>query len=145
MTRSDIQFGYIKAFLFLSFSGSTAPLHLCAGPQRTLASQMVCAVRAVIATSMGSSITGPFVDISVTAEPISPPSPPMRSCRPQKVPLKTWILAFYLIGFATTGICSLDLYRQLGITYDTAQLLHNKTTKVQHEPLDGAMGFWRLT
>lgn len=43
------------------------------------------------------------------------------------------------------GICSLDLDRQLGITYDTAQLLHNKTTKVQHEPLDGAMGFWRLT
>ena len=61
------------------------------------------------------------------------------------MPLKTWILAVCPIGLAMPGICSLDLDRQLGITYDTAQLLHNKTTKVHYESLDGAMGFWRLT
>ncbi len=43
-----------------------------------------------------------------------------------KLPLTAWLLAFYLIGQAKTGISSLKLCRHLGINYATAWLLHNK-------------------
>lgn len=61
-----------------------------------------------------------------------------RSCRHQtsltagslmehtKLPLTTWFLAIYLISQAKTGLSSLALKRQLGVSYPTAWLMHQK-------------------
>jgi len=43
-----------------------------------------------------------------------------------KLPLTTWLLAIYLISQAKTGLSSLALMRQLGVSYPTAWLLHHK-------------------
>ena len=40
-----------------------------------------------------------------------------------KLPLTTWFLAIYFIGQAKTGVSSLALKRQLGISYPTAWLI----------------------
>lgn len=43
-----------------------------------------------------------------------------------KLPLTTWFLAIYLISQAKTGLSSLALKRQLGVSYPTAWLMHQK-------------------
>ncbi len=43
-----------------------------------------------------------------------------------KLPLTTWFLAIYLISQAKTGLSSLALMRQLGVSYPTAWLMHQK-------------------
>lgn len=43
-----------------------------------------------------------------------------------KLPLTTWFLAIYLISQAKTGLSSLALKRQLGVSYPTAWLLQQK-------------------
>lgn len=43
-----------------------------------------------------------------------------------KLPLTTWFLAIHLISQAKTGISSLALKRDLGVSYPTAWLLHHK-------------------
>jgi hypothetical protein len=47
-----------------------------------------------------------------------------------KLPLRTWILAFYLVCQAKTGLSSLALMRHLGVTYRTARLLQQKIRSV---------------
>ena len=46
-----------------------------------------------------------------------------------KLPLTVWFLAIYLISQAKTGISSLALKRQLGVSYPTAWLLHQKINR----------------
>ena len=46
-----------------------------------------------------------------------------------KLPLTTWFLAIYLISQAKTGLSSLALKRQLGVSYPTAWLLHHKINR----------------
>jgi transposase-like protein len=43
-----------------------------------------------------------------------------------KLPLKIWFLAMYLISQAKTGLSALSLKRQVGVSYRTAWLLHQK-------------------
>jgi transposase-like protein len=43
-----------------------------------------------------------------------------------KLPLTTWFLAVYLVSQAKTGLSSLALKRQLGVSYPTAWLIHHK-------------------
>lgn len=43
-----------------------------------------------------------------------------------KLPLTTWFLAIYLISQAKTGLSALALKRQLGVSYPTAWLLHQR-------------------
>ena len=43
-----------------------------------------------------------------------------------KLPLTTWFLAIYLISQAKTGLSALAMKRQLGVSYPTAWLLHQK-------------------
>lgn len=43
-----------------------------------------------------------------------------------KLPLSTWFLAIYLISQAKTGLSALALKRQLGVSYPTAWLLHQR-------------------
>jgi transposase-like protein len=43
-----------------------------------------------------------------------------------KLPLTVWFLAIYLISQAKTGLSSLALMRQLGVSYPTAWLMHHK-------------------
>jgi transposase-like protein len=43
-----------------------------------------------------------------------------------KLPLRTWFLAIYLISQAKTGVSSLTLKRQLGVSYPTAWLVYHK-------------------
>jgi transposase-like protein len=50
-----------------------------------------------------------------------------------KLPLTIWFLAFYLIGQAKTSISSLHLSRQLGVTYNTAWMLHSKIMHAMSE------------
>ena len=50
-----------------------------------------------------------------------------------KLPLTTWFLAIYLISQAKTGLSSLALKRQLGVSYPTAWLLHQKINRVMAE------------
>jgi hypothetical protein len=47
-----------------------------------------------------------------------------------KLPLTTWFLAIYLISQAKTGLSSLALRRQLGVSYPTAWLIHHKLMQV---------------
>lgn len=61
-----------------------------------------------------------------------------------KLPLTTWFLAIYLISQAKTGISSLALMRQLGVSHPTAWLLHHKINRAMasHDDalrLDGAV------
>jgi len=46
-----------------------------------------------------------------------------------KLPLTTWFLAIYLIGQAKTGLSALALKRQLGVSYPTAWLMHQKINR----------------
>jgi len=50
-----------------------------------------------------------------------------------KLPLTTWFLAIYLISQAKTGLSSLALMRQLGVSYPTAWLMHQKITAAMAE------------
>jgi hypothetical protein len=43
-----------------------------------------------------------------------------------KLPLRIWFLAIYLVSQAKTGLSSLALRRQLGVSYPTAWLVHHK-------------------
>jgi transposase-like protein len=43
-----------------------------------------------------------------------------------KLPLTTWFLAIYLVSQAKTGLSALALRRQLGVSYPTAWLIHQK-------------------
>ncbi len=47
-----------------------------------------------------------------------------------KLPLTTWYLAIYLISQAKTGLSTLALGRQLGVSYPTAWLIHHKLMQV---------------
>jgi transposase-like protein len=46
-----------------------------------------------------------------------------------KLPLTTWFLAIHLISQAKTGISALALKRDLGVSYPTAWLLHQKINR----------------
>jgi transposase-like protein len=46
-----------------------------------------------------------------------------------KLPLTTWFLAIYLISQAKTGLSALALKRQIGVSYTTAWLLHQKINR----------------
>jgi len=46
-----------------------------------------------------------------------------------KLPLSTWFLAIYLISQAKTGLSALALKRQLGVSYPTAWLMHQKLNR----------------
>jgi hypothetical protein len=50
-----------------------------------------------------------------------------------KLPLTTWFLAIYLISQAKTGLSSLSLKRQLGVSYPTAWLVHHKLMQAMTE------------
>lgn len=50
-----------------------------------------------------------------------------------KLPLTVWFLAVYLISQAKTGLSSLALKRQLGVSYPTAWLLHQKINRAMAE------------
>ena len=61
-----------------------------------------------------------------------------------KLPLTTWFLAIHLISQAKTGISALALKRDLGVSYPTAWLLHQKINRAMAEQeaaqlLDGAV------
>ena len=43
-----------------------------------------------------------------------------------KLPLTTWFLAIYILSQAKTGLSALALKRQIGVSYPTAWLLHQK-------------------
>jgi hypothetical protein len=43
-----------------------------------------------------------------------------------KLPLRTWFLAIYLISQAKTGLSALALMREIGVTYRSAWLMHQK-------------------
>jgi len=53
-----------------------------------------------------------------------------------KLPLTTWFLAIYLISQAKTGLSTLALKRQLGVSYPTAWLIHHKLMQVMAERED---------
>ena len=46
-----------------------------------------------------------------------------------KLPLTTWFLSIYLISQAKTGLSALALKRQLGVSYPTAWLLHQRINR----------------
>ena len=50
-----------------------------------------------------------------------------------KLPLTTWFLAIYLISQAKTGLSSLALKRQLGVSYPTAWLIQHKLMQAMTE------------
>ncbi len=54
-----------------------------------------------------------------------------------KLPLATWFLAIYLLSQAKTGLSALALKRQLGVSYPTAWLLHQKINRAMAEQEDG--------
>jgi hypothetical protein len=59
-----------------------------------------------------------------------------------KLPLRTWFLAMYLISQAKTGLSALALMRELGVTYRSAWLMHQKIMRTMADrdaaaPLDG--------
>lgn len=61
-----------------------------------------------------------------------------------KLPLTTWFLAIYLISQAKTGLSSLALKRQLGVSYPTAWLIQHKISRAMMQVeserrLDGAI------
>jgi transposase-like protein len=59
-----------------------------------------------------------------------------------KLPLRIWFLAIYLISQAKTGLSALSLKRQVGVSYRTAWLLHQKVMRAMMDsdarhPLSG--------
>ena len=50
-----------------------------------------------------------------------------------KLPLATWFLAIHLISQAKTGLSSLALKRDLGVSYPTAWLIHHKVMEAMVE------------
>ncbi|MDE2174027.1 MAG: IS1595 family transposase [Betaproteobacteria bacterium] len=59
-----------------------------------------------------------------------------------KLPLRTWLLAIYLLTQHKNGISALALHRQLGVSYNTAWLIKHKLMQVMVErdaahPLNG--------
>lgn len=46
-----------------------------------------------------------------------------------KLPLTTWFLAIYLLSQAKTGLSALALKRQVGVSYPTAWLLHQRINR----------------
>jgi transposase-like protein len=50
-----------------------------------------------------------------------------------KLELTVWFLAFYMIGQAKNGISSLELSRHLGVTWNTAWLVHSKIMRAMSE------------
>lgn len=50
-----------------------------------------------------------------------------------KLPLTTWFLSIYLISQAKTGLSALALKRQLGVSYPTAWLMHQKINTAMSE------------
>jgi transposase-like protein len=50
-----------------------------------------------------------------------------------KLPLTTWFLAIYLLGQAKTGLSALALKRQLGVSYPTAWLMHQKINRAMSQ------------
>lgn len=59
-----------------------------------------------------------------------------------KLPLRTWLLAIYLLTQSKAGISSLSLKRQLGVSYNTAWLVKHKLMQAMKErddarPLQG--------
>ena len=46
-----------------------------------------------------------------------------------QLPLSTWFLAIYLVSRAKTGLSALALKRQLGVSYPTAWLMHQKLNR----------------
>jgi transposase-like protein len=54
-----------------------------------------------------------------------------------KLPLTTWFLAIYLLSQAKTGLSALALKRQLGVSYPTAWLLHQKINRAMAEQESG--------
>jgi hypothetical protein len=52
------------------------------------------------------------------------------------LPLTTWFLAIYLISQAKTGLSALALKRQLGVSYPTAWLLHQKINRAMAQRED---------
>jgi transposase-like protein len=53
-----------------------------------------------------------------------------------KLPLTFWFLAFYLIGQAKNGISSLELSRHLGVSWNTAWMMHSKIMRSMSERED---------
>ena len=53
-----------------------------------------------------------------------------------KLPLTLWFLAFYFIGQAKNGLSSLALSRHLGVSWNTAWLVHSKITRAMSERED---------
>ncbi len=49
------------------------------------------------------------------------------------LPLTVWFLAIYLVSPAKTGLSSLAMMRQLGVSYPTALLLHHKLMQTMTE------------
>ena len=63
-----------------------------------------------------------------------------------KLPLRIWFLAIYLISQAKTGVSALSLKRQIGVSYRTAWLLHQKLMQAMADrdaqyPLSGHVLF----
>ena len=61
-----------------------------------------------------------------------------------KLPLTTWFLAIYLLSQAKTGLSAMALRRQIGVSYPTAWLMHQKIVQAMAEResvhrLDGAV------
>lgn len=52
------------------------------------------------------------------------------------LPLATWFLAIHLIGQSKTGISSLSLKRQLGVSYPTAWLMNHKLMQAMSDRED---------
>ncbi|MBP6677117.1 MAG: IS1595 family transposase [Vitreoscilla sp.] len=50
-----------------------------------------------------------------------------------KLPLTTWFLAIYLLSQAKTGLSTLALKRQLGVSYPTAWLMHQKINRAMSQ------------
>ena len=50
-----------------------------------------------------------------------------------KLPLTLWFLAFYFIGQAKNGLSSLELSRHLGVSCNTAWLVHGKIIRAMSE------------
>jgi len=63
-----------------------------------------------------------------------------------KLPLRTWFLAIYLISQAKTGLSALALKRQLGVSYPTAWLMHQKlnSAMAQQDNVHQLSGFVQL-
>jgi transposase-like protein len=50
-----------------------------------------------------------------------------------KLPLRTWLLAMYLLSQAKNGVSAIALARHIGVSYNSAWLLKHKLMQVTHE------------